>query len=150
MLLYLDLCCFNRPWDDQTNDRVRLETEAKLLLQEGIRAGRAQLAWSYVLDYENSLNPFPDRQSGVFRWRGLAQMNMRETPSILAEAGELVGQGVGSFDALHAACARAANADMLVTTDDRLLRRLKRYQWTGPSVVLPAEALARMEGWYED
>ena len=40
--LYLDLCCFNRPFDDQSQTRVRLETEAKLALQEHVRSEAAQ------------------------------------------------------------------------------------------------------------
>jgi len=39
MLIYLDLCCFNRPCDDQSQLRVRLETEAKLSLQDKVRGG---------------------------------------------------------------------------------------------------------------
>ncbi|HPT57439.1 MAG TPA: PIN domain protein, partial [Casimicrobium sp.] len=49
MLIYLDLCCFKRPWDDQSASRVRLETEAKLFLQERIRNGLTSLVWSYAL-----------------------------------------------------------------------------------------------------
>ena len=30
MLLYLDICCLKRPFDDQAQPRVRLETEAVL------------------------------------------------------------------------------------------------------------------------
>ncbi len=37
MLVYMDLCCFNRPFDDQTQDRIYLETEAKLIIQKNIR-----------------------------------------------------------------------------------------------------------------
>ncbi|MCK7575329.1 MAG: hypothetical protein MZV65_05220 [Chromatiales bacterium] len=51
-LIYLDMCCFNRPYDDQSQARIRLETEAKLLIQEHIHAGRCKLAWSAVLDFE--------------------------------------------------------------------------------------------------
>jgi hypothetical protein len=39
MLIYLDLCCFNRPYDDQSQMRVRLETEAKLAIQDKVRSG---------------------------------------------------------------------------------------------------------------
>lgn len=28
--IYLDNCCFNRPYDDQTQLRVSLETQAKM------------------------------------------------------------------------------------------------------------------------
>ncbi len=34
--LYLDNCCFNRPYDDQTHLLVQLETEAKLFVQHAI------------------------------------------------------------------------------------------------------------------
>lgn len=39
MRLYLDLCCFNRPFDDQSQLLVRLQTEAKLAVQNSIRGG---------------------------------------------------------------------------------------------------------------
>ncbi|MFO7884916.1 MAG: hypothetical protein R6U68_08850 [Desulfobacteraceae bacterium] len=37
MKIYLDNCCFNRPFDDQTSLRIRLETEAKLDIQAKTR-----------------------------------------------------------------------------------------------------------------
>jgi predicted nucleic acid-binding protein len=37
MKLYLDLCCFNRPFDDQSQLLVRLQTEAKLA-NDGLKA----------------------------------------------------------------------------------------------------------------
>ncbi|MDX1414268.1 MAG: hypothetical protein R3293_08750, partial [Candidatus Promineifilaceae bacterium] len=32
MKIYLDVCCLNRPFDDQSQDRIRLEAEAVLLM----------------------------------------------------------------------------------------------------------------------
>ena len=52
--VYLDNCCFNRPYDNQSHLRIRLESEAKLKIQEEIRSGAYKLIWSYILDYENS------------------------------------------------------------------------------------------------
>ena len=37
MCVYLDNCCYNRPFDEQTQLRVRLETEAKLRVQAVMR-----------------------------------------------------------------------------------------------------------------
>ena len=48
-LLYLDNCCFNRPFDDQEQPKIRIETEAKLFLQEKVRAGEIDLVWSFML-----------------------------------------------------------------------------------------------------
>jgi hypothetical protein len=33
--LYLDNCAFNRPFDDQNQLKIKLETEAKLFIQQG-------------------------------------------------------------------------------------------------------------------
>ena len=44
-LIYLDICCFNRPFDDQTQLLIRLQTEAKLAVQDAIRTGTHQLVW---------------------------------------------------------------------------------------------------------
>lgn len=50
MLIYLDNCCFNRPFDDQKQIRIHIETEAKLFIQGKVLAGEFQLAWSYIKD----------------------------------------------------------------------------------------------------
>ncbi len=55
MRIYLDNCCFNRPFDDQGQTRVRLEAEAKLCIQENIREGALELAWSYIIDANKEL-----------------------------------------------------------------------------------------------
>jgi len=62
MRIYLDNCCFNRPFDDQRQVRIRLESEAKLYIQEFILLGKVDLVWSYILDYENAANPFKERK----------------------------------------------------------------------------------------
>ena len=53
MKIYMDNCCYNRPYDDQTQIRIYLETEAKLYIQEQIRNGEFELVTSYMLEYEN-------------------------------------------------------------------------------------------------
>ncbi len=47
MKIYLDNCSFNRPFDDQTFMRIKLETDAKLYIQEQVKHGALQLTWSY-------------------------------------------------------------------------------------------------------
>ena len=52
MKIYLDNCCYNRPFDDQTQMKIHLETQAKLYIQAKIKEGAYDLVWSYILDYE--------------------------------------------------------------------------------------------------
>ena len=54
MKIYLDNCCFNRPYDDQTQIRISLETQAKLYLQDLVKKKELSLVTSYILWYENS------------------------------------------------------------------------------------------------
>ena len=125
MRVYLDNCCLNRPFDDQRQTRVRLEAEAKLCIQEHIREGTLELAWSYILDFENTANPFEERRTTISRWRQYATIDVEETATILQEAKALVELGLKAKDALHIACAVAGECTYFLTTDDDILRREK-------------------------
>ncbi|MCU0836549.1 MAG: PIN domain protein [Chromatiaceae bacterium] len=123
MKLYLDICCFNRPFDDQSDIRIRLEAEAKLAIQQDIRAEKYHLVWSYILDYENSKNPFAERREQIAKWRRYATEDIVETKEITAGATSLHGRGLKKMDSLHVACAIAAGADWFLTTDDGILEK---------------------------
>ena len=125
MRVYLDNCCFNRPFDDQTMVRIRLESEAKIHVQRMIRAGEIELAWSHILDYESDANPFEERRAAVERWKARAATDVEETPEVLDKAMELEELGVKSKDALHVACAIYAQCEYFPTTDDALLGKGK-------------------------
>ncbi len=58
MRVYLDNCCYNRPYDDQSYMRIHLDTQAKLYIQEMIKEKKIELVNSYMLEYENSKNRF--------------------------------------------------------------------------------------------
>lgn len=150
MRLYLDLCCFNRPYDDQEQVRIRLETEAKLVLQQKVREGVCELVWSSILDYENSKNPFEERSLAIRQWRELAAVYVRADEAVVECASALVGIGITEWDALHVASAIAAKADLFVTTDDRLLKGLRRSADLGLLAAPPGAALAFLENWYEN
>lgn len=123
MKIYLDNCCFNRPFDDQTQIRINLEAQAKLKIQKEVKDGIHDLVWSYVLDYETSKNPFIDRREAITPWRNIASEIIREeSADIIGTAEELALQGVKAFDALHIACAKASCCDYFITTDKKLLR----------------------------
>jgi hypothetical protein len=61
---------------------VRLEAEAKLCIQEHIREGTLELAWSYLLDFENAANPFAERRTTISRWRQYATIDVEETATM--------------------------------------------------------------------
>lgn len=125
MLVYLDNCMFNRPFDNQDNIRVRLETESKLHIQELIKNGELDLAWSYILAYENSQNPFFERRFAIEKWQKLATVLIGENQEIKTYAKILMEQNIKIKDALHIACAVNAQAEYFLSTDNKLLNKMQ-------------------------
>lgn len=123
MKIYLDNCCFNRPFDDQSQLRIRLEAEATLKVQEDIRAGIHELVWSYILDYENSKNPFQERSRQISKWRNYAKDDIEENAGLIEIANRILITGAKKIDAMHIACAIVANSDYFLTTDDGIIKK---------------------------
>jgi predicted nucleic acid-binding protein len=122
MKVYLDNCCFNRPFDDQSSITIRLETEAKLNIQQKIKSKDISLAWSYVLDFENNANPLEERKIEIQKWKGLSSSFTNETSEILSEMNRLTIIGLKPIDALHVASAIELNCDQFITVDKGILK----------------------------
>ena len=123
MKIYMDNCCFNRPFDDQSQLRIKLESEAKLKIQEEIRAGRLEMVWSYIIDYENSKNPFVERKKQIVVWKKYAIVDIQENTEIIEKANSLSRKGMRKMDSLHIACAIYSQCDYFLTTDDKVLKK---------------------------
>ena len=123
--VYLDLCCFNRPFDDQSQLIIRLQTEAKLAIQEDIQNGLRSLVWSAILDLENSANPDPQRREAISAWFTLAAIDIEATSVVEQTAESLTKIGLKAMDALHVASALEGQADFFLTTDRAVIRKLK-------------------------
>ncbi len=145
MRIYLDTCSYNRPYDDQSQMRICLETQAKLHIQDLIRQGKLELVTSYILEYENRANRSMQKKMTI-------QAFMEEHTSYYVsnqkemEIGEravaIMQTGIKEKDAYHVACAIQAGCSYLITTDDRLLK----YITDQIQLVTPGEFIRRMEG----
>ena len=120
--IYLDNCCFNRPYDDQTYLIVNLEAQAKLFIQQAVLQGTFELVWSYILDYENSVNPYQNRKQAIDKWRDIAVLDVDASVKVVDCANGIMLKGVKKKDALHIACAIEAKCEYFLTTDKKLLR----------------------------
>ena len=122
MRVYLDNCCYNRPYDDQIQPKVVLETLAKLYIQELVLDRKIDLVWSYVLKYENSRNVGYAKRMAIAQWEKQSVEFINESESLVELAREIEKTGIKAFDALHIACAITGQCDYLVTTDKRMLK----------------------------
>ena len=123
MRVYLDNCCYNRPFDDQAQLRVRLETEAKLAIQVLMRTGVVEYVWSDMLVTEATDNPSQDNCDKVLSWRERAAMYVAIDDGIKRRALEIMQLGVKTADAIHLACAESAGCDWFFTVDKGILKK---------------------------
>lgn len=126
MRVYRDACCLSRLTDDQSQDRIREEAEAVEQVLAGVRRGTVELLSSEALDDEVRRNPSIERRVDAQTTLSVAVTSIEIDGAIALRARSLVGLGYGPFDALHLAAAESADADVLLTTDDRLLKQTAR------------------------
>ncbi|MCL2443633.1 MAG: PIN domain protein [Treponema sp.] len=123
MKVYLDCCAYNRPFDDQRNIVVHIETEAKLVIQQMIKDKKLELIWSDVLDYENYDNPFNERRVRISEWESLATDKVEMNNEVLFKAKTYMENGFKQKDASHIACAVYAKGDFFITVDKKILNK---------------------------
>ena len=145
MRVYLDMCCYNRPYDDQSQLRIALESQSKLQIQSLIRDGKLELIGSYTLDYELSRNPYEMRRNAIARFieknlSGYVGSNRADIIRPLAES--IMETGVKEKDAYHVASAIYAKCDYFISTDIRLLK----YQTDKIKLVTPVDFIMETEG----
>ena len=141
MRVYLDNCCYNRPFDDQNQLKVLIESLAKLSIQQQMRDGTLEYVWSSVLDFEISKSRFVDRTIQIKPWEHRAVIKVLVDDSIRHRAKEFEAIGDKPIDALHVACAESANCDWFFTTDKDLIKKAK-----GISVIRIANPVDFIQG----
>lgn len=148
MRIYLDACAVNRLTDDTDQPRVLAEADAMLDILRLVSEGKLEWTVSEVLSTELSQNPDEDKRQDALDL--LERAGPRAPLSSTAEqrAHTLAALGYGIFDALHLACAEGANADALLTTDDRFIRKASR-GLGNPAVIItnPVDWLREVPRW---
>jgi predicted nucleic acid-binding protein len=139
--IYLDNCCFNRPYDDQTQLKIYLETQAKLHVQSLVYEKKIELVWSFILTFENSQNIFNAKKNAISQWENLSSSFVEKTEKIRQIAKEIMTTGIKAADAAHVACAIAGNCDYFITVD----KRLSKYQDKRIIICNPIEFLNHIE-----
>jgi predicted nucleic acid-binding protein len=126
--IYLDVCCYNRPFDDQTRDIIRLEAEAIIRILNDVQTNEYDVVGSEVIDYEISRMEDPEKKEKVEELVRIAKKYVMVDAAEVARASELARLGIGAFDALHLSCAEKSGADFFLTTDKRLLRLAEKHR----------------------
>lgn len=117
MRIYMDNCCYNRPYDDQS---------------------------SFALTYENGKNRFAHKREAISEFmeaNALYYVGMEHDKQVAEIAESIRLTGAKDMDAFHVACAIFSESDFFITTDDRVLK----FQSEKVEIVTPVEFIRRME-----
>lgn len=125
MKIYLDLCVYNRPFDNQRQPRVVIETLEYLFLLSKIKKGDISLVSSFVLEDENSFNPYIDHKDIISDILKLVSTYIDYDEGLEKRAKEIEKIGIMGMDALHLACAEKSKSEFFVTCDDILVKKCK-------------------------
>lgn len=120
MIIYLDNCCYNRPFDDQTQERIHLESETILTILKMGQMKRVIIVGSEILELEINRMPDENKKRKVLDLYKAADMRILYTDKIKKRSEEIISVSkIRTFDSLHIAAAEEANANVLLTTDDK-------------------------------
>lgn len=144
MRIYLDNCCYNRPYDDLNQLIVSLEAQAKLYIQQQIHNGKYELVTSEILTMEIDDSPFSIRRKGIMDFikeNSSIHVGPKNNERIDILAREIMKTGIKYKDACHVASAIFAGCQYLITTDKRLLK----YQGNDIKLVDPIQFINETE-----
>lgn len=129
MIIYLDNCCYNRPFDDQTQERIHLESEAILTILQRRQAGVFKIVGSNILELEMERMHDVTKKQKVKELYKVADLHINYTENIKKRSKEIMELSkIRTFDSLHIAAAEEAKADVMLTTDDKLERMAERLE----------------------
>jgi predicted nucleic acid-binding protein len=125
VLIYMDCCCFNRPSDDQAQDKIYIESDVIIAILLRCSFGPWRLIGSDVLEYEIMKTPDQNKEERAFTLYRIKKESISIDSDIVSRAEELQKFGLKAIDSLHFASAEKGCADMLLTFDQDFIKNSK-------------------------
>jgi len=146
--VYFDTCALNRLTDDQSQLRIREESEAITRILDLVTDGDLSWTGSNLLRAELRQNPDVDSREIAMAYLELASEFAIPESETYERALILESKGFGSFDAIHLALAEKAGVEWLFTVDDRFLNKASKHpENLRPVVINPLDWIRRRQPW---
>lgn len=129
MYIYFDMNIYNRIFDSQSNLRVRFESMAIDIIFQMIDEGKYKLCWSFILEHENSKNPFLYRRMYINLLSKSCKTVISPDIEIKNISEKIIANSKAKIkDALHLACAIHRNCAYFITCDDKFIRTIQKHR----------------------
>jgi predicted nucleic acid-binding protein len=128
MRLYLDSCCYNRPYDDQAQEKIHMEGEAVLAIIGKSKQIDDEIIGSSALDLEiERINDIEKKVKVKYFYDQTITTKVSYSTAIFKRVQELSEQtGIRTLDRFHLAFAENANVDILLTTDNKFEKAVSK------------------------
>lgn len=137
--IYFDVCCYNRPFDDLSQGKIRLETEAILGIVNQCIQKECKVFTSSAIDFElDKMSESYKKQQVLIFYNSIDKQNISYDEKINIRAKELSKYNIRYLDGLHVAFCESSEIEYLVTTDKVLINAAKKAE-LGTKVVNPVE-----------
>ena len=143
MKIYLDICVYNRPFDDQTQPRIMIESLCFIMIMAKVATDDFQTVNSFALEHENTKNPKFENRIIITDLLQEASDFIAKNDSIVARSKELENSGIMAMDAFHFACAESAGAEYFISCDDTLIKKLRKVEDVKSNVVTLMDFMAK-------
>lgn len=125
--LYLDNCCYSRPFDDLTQEKNNLEAQAIKVIIDKYCKDEFEIYTSDALVLEmNNIKDQIKRAKVLEVYNKLNLTNIKFSEKIKQRAIELRQYNIKDMDSLHLAFAESKDVDYFITTDRLLINASKR------------------------
>lgn len=125
--LYIDNCCYNRPFDDLRQEKNNLEAQAIKLTVDKYWKDEFEIYTSDALVIEmNNIKDQIKKAKVLEVYNKLNLINIPFSNNIIKRASELRQYNIKNMDSLHIAYAESSNIDYFITTDKLLINASSR------------------------
>jgi hypothetical protein len=121
----MDCCCLNRPYDDQIQDKIRIESDTIIAILWKCYYGQWQLIGSDIVEYEIMKTPDTNKKNKVLNLYSVKRGVISLNAEIEKRAKELQGHGLKPMDSLHFASAEYKKVNILLTVDKDFITSAK-------------------------
>ncbi|MDR1231853.1 MAG: PIN domain-containing protein [Spirochaetaceae bacterium] len=126
LLVYMDCCCLHRLADDQTQDKIRIESDAVIGILFKCFYGSWKLIGSDIVEYEIMKTPDLHKRNKAMNLYSVKKEKIDFNDVIEARALKIQKYGLKPFDSLHFASAEYGNVDVLLTVDKDFIKNSRK------------------------
>jgi predicted nucleic acid-binding protein len=124
--IYLDNCCYGRPFDDLSQAKINNEAQAVKKVIELSKQGKIMIVSSEFVKYEIYQIPLKEKRDKILNSYHFIEYHVL-TEQIGKIAKYYQSFGLKTFDSLHLAAAEINNVDFLLTTDVDFIKFSTRF-----------------------